>query len=79
MEKTYNEGKKHLGWSSPAKPALITPEPYTNGNHGIGVSNGIIGAYDAQMMYRHQSVRNDSLPFDIKELFAKHKAGLHCQ
>lgn len=28
IEKTYNEGKKHLGWSSPAKPALITPEPY---------------------------------------------------
>ena len=28
MMTTYKEGKKHLGWSSPAKPALITPEPY---------------------------------------------------
>lgn len=23
------DGKKHLGCSSPAKPAFITPEPYT--------------------------------------------------
>lgn len=28
MMTTYKEGKKHLGWSSPAKPALMTPEPY---------------------------------------------------
>jgi hypothetical protein len=26
--RSYKEGKKHLGWSSPAKPALMTPEPY---------------------------------------------------
>lgn len=26
--KTHKEGKKHFGWSCPAKPAFIVPEPY---------------------------------------------------
>lgn len=26
--KTHKDGKKHLGWSCPANPALIVPEPY---------------------------------------------------
>ena len=26
--KTHKDGKKHFGWSCPAKPALIAPEPW---------------------------------------------------
>ena len=28
----YNDGKKHFGWSCPANPALIAPEPCRDGS-----------------------------------------------
>jgi hypothetical protein len=35
------EGKKHLGCSSPAKPALITPDPYIQSRQLLQDDDGL--------------------------------------